>query len=184
MPYGCPIIDLHTFTIVGFHNQTNYGIKINNILYYFNKEQKVKQSIKNGKIINIHYYLDYYDDEIRIFGNKFIQNNKENCKILKEDNSLRELEEFENVSLFSRMMFLDYTIKIIILNPLTNLSYMFHECKRLYEVPDIDKLDTSQVKDMSYMFSGCDILNLYLIFQNGIPVMLLLLKECSIIVYN
>ena len=158
IPYGCPIIDFNKNIIVGYHKQVNYGIKINNILYYFNEEQKEKLLIKNGQIINIHYYLNYFDDEIRLFGKQFIENNKENCKRLNNNNSIDELEEFENVSILSKIMLLDYKIKIIILKPLINLSHMFDDCKNLYKVPDIDTLNTSQVNDMSFMFSGCDIL--------------------------
>ena len=37
----------------------------------------------------------------------------------------------------------------------TNMSYMFSGCSSLSSLPDISKWNTSNVTDMSWMFYGC-----------------------------
>jgi len=40
-------------------------------------------------------------------------------------------------------------------NNVTDMSYMFYNCKSLLSLPDISKWNTSNVTDMSYMFYNC-----------------------------
>jgi len=52
----------------------------------------------------------------------------------------------------------------------TKMSYKFKNCQKLLSFPDISKWNINNVNNISYMFSGCTSLFLYLIFQNGILV--------------
>ena len=103
---------------------------------------------------------------------------------------------FSNISSLSSLI----DISISNTNNITNMSEMFYGCSSLLSLPDISKWNTNNVKDMSYMFYGCSSLlslpdiskwntnnvtdmnsmfyahhyHLYLIFQNGILLMLLI----------
>ena len=57
-------------------------------------------------------------------------------------------------------------------NNVIDMSYMFYRCSSLSSLPDISNCNTNNVIDMSYMFYECD--HHYLIFQNGILIMLLI----------
>ena len=59
-------------------------------------------------------------------------------------------------------------------NGITDMSSMFYEYSSLSSLPDISKWNTNNVTDMSGMFYGCSYYHLYLIFQNGIQIMLLI----------
>ena len=64
---------------------------------------------------------------------------------LKQLDTYYEQEEYNNAK--------EVVIKLIGINSVTDMSYMFYECKSLSCIPDIDRLDTSKVINMSYMFS-------------------------------
>ena len=53
----------------------------------------------------------------------------------------------------------------------TNMSYIFSNCSSLLSLPNISEWNTSNVNNMFCMFSGFSSLLLYLIFQNGILIM-------------
>ena len=50
---------------------------------------------------------------------------------------------------------------------------MFYECNSLISLPDISKWNTSNVNNMSYMLYKCKSLYHYLIYQNGILLILI-----------
>jgi len=55
----------------------------------------------------------------------------------------------------------------------TNMGYLFSNCKSLSSLPDISKWNINNVTDMGYLFSGYNSsYHLYLIYQNGILIML------------
>ena len=54
------------------------------------------------------------------------------------------------------------------------MSCMFYDCSSLSSLPDISKWNTINVTNMSYMFNNVNHYHLYLIFQIGIHIMLLI----------
>ena len=58
-------------------------------------------------------------------------------------------------------------------NNVININYMFTECLSLSSIPDISKWNINNVINMSNMFYKCSYHH-YLIFQNGILIMLLI----------
>ena len=60
-------------------------------------------------------------------------------------------------------------------NNVIDMSYMFYGCSSLSSLPDISKWNTNNVTDMSYIFF-LDVhhYHLYLIFKNGILIILLI----------
>ncbi len=101
------------------------------------------------------------------------------------DNKEYELiEEYDIKNLNEKIL----EIKLFGINNITNMSCMFSCCKSLLLLPDISKWNTSKVTDISSLFSCCKLSSLpdiskwntsvnhyylYLFFQNGILIILL-----------
>ena len=56
----------------------------------------------------------------------------------------------------------------------TNMSYMFNECSSLSILPDISEWNFNKLSDINHMFYESLLYHHYLIFQNGIQVILFL----------
>jgi len=133
---------------------------------FFRKEIKI---IYKRKIKNI--------NKIRIFGKKFVENNKDKCKIIykekeylltefldiKEDEDLLELKLFpiDKITDMSNIFCNCDSIESLPdlsdwnTNKVTNMSFMFFNCGSLEYLPDISNLNTNNVTDMSKMFFNC-----------------------------
>ena len=95
------------------------------------------------------------DKKLKLFGDIFVNNNKNICKIIYK-NKIYDLEtEFnaENVKENKK----HFKIKLIGVNNIINMSYMFENS--LIKIYTSHKLNTSNVIDMSYMFYNCKLLN-------------------------
>jgi len=129
-------------------------------------------SEKDISEINIIYDIKK-ENKIRIFGAKFVENNRNKCKMI-IDNKEYEIAEYFNIENYKNN---DNKLKIILkgINNITNMSWMFFECKSLSSLPDISKWNTNNVTDMSKIcLMDVNHYHLYLIFQNGILIMLLI----------
>ena len=153
-----PIIE---FNQINFNNQDS-KIYFNNDIINFNKIQDIKKpEINKLSQITIQYDIKK-SYKIKLFGKKFIANNKKNCKIL-VDNREEDIVEFYTVNgNINRDIF---EIKLRIINKITNMSYMFgdsinNSCKALISLPDICNLDTKDITNMSSLFIGCEKLSL------------------------
>ena len=161
-------------------------------------------------IANIIYNISKEDIKIKninIFGSEFVKNNKNLCK-MKIDNKEYEITEKYNIENNT-----NNELKIILkgINNVTNMSYMFSGCSSVSSLPDISKWSTNNVTNMSYMFDGClslsslpdiskwsinNVTNMshifnecssllfYLIFLNGILIILLIWIICFVDVYH
>ena len=94
----------------------------------------------------------------RIFGDTFLNNNKEKCKIIYK-NKEYELKGYFNDIDKEYNNKDEIKIKLKGIENITNMSCMFDCCETLSSLPDISKYNTSKVTNMSYMFSGCNILS-------------------------
>ena len=103
--------------------------------------------------VTVIYKINKNENEIRLFGQKFIENNKCKCYII-INNKNKELIEFYKLSEKEKKIE-NIIIKVIFKDIITNMSYMFSNCSNLSSLPDISKLNTNNVTDMSYMFSDC-----------------------------
>ena len=163
---GYPILSLKNNKLIGVHFGSsakfdyNQGTLIIYAIMGFNKKEIKANKINNEKIneITIIYNIEQ-ENKIKLFGKQFIENNKNNCKII-IDNKEQEIVEFlainENMKKKESL-----EIKLKEIKPITNMSYMFgwdnwpHE---LISLPDISKWDTNKVNNMSYMFYNCKLL--------------------------
>jgi len=59
-------------------------------------------------------------------------------------------------------------------NKVKDMKFLFYGCSSLSSLPDISKWNTNNVRDMRSMFSFCYSYHHYLIFLNGILIMLLI----------
>ena len=107
----------------------------------------------NNELI-LKYDYNYFINKNRIFGKKFVENNKDKCIILKENN-LYSLSEIFGEKIIDNKEKKEIEIKLIQIERITDISYMFSDCDSLKYVPDISNLNTSYITNMSYLFNNC-----------------------------
>ena len=109
-------------------------------------EDKNFDNIKNKNEIKIIYHNKQNQNEINIFGSLFVENNRNKCKIIMggREFDLQTRCFCKNVPQFE--------IKLKGVLKIVNMA----DCKSLISLPDISKLNTSNVIDMSYMFDNCE----------------------------
>ena len=99
-------------------------------------------------VINLSY--KFKNKRERIFGEQFVENNKNKCKIEVMNREI-ELREYFPIESTGKPL----CIKLIMKKKIKNMSYMFHECNTLISISNISNYDFSFVKNISYMFSKC-----------------------------
>ena len=139
--------------------------KINEEGHLFKKFENIyeiynKMNCQNEIIIQ---YLPENSKKIRLFGTKFVVNNKNNCKIIL-NNQIQEINDIFIINndlrkyINSKNGILEIKLKINKNQSLINMSHMFKDCSTLLFLPNISELNTFHVKDMSYLFYGCTLL--------------------------
>ena len=149
-----PILSLKSNKVMGVHyggkknskNKYNYGT---NIKYAINELNKKYGKYKNE--INLKYVTKKEDIE-NIFGEKFVENNKNKIEIEINGEKSKLKERYKLVKGINN-------IKMIIKNKLTNLEYMFRGCKTLKDINELKYLDTKDINNFSFMFCECSSLS-------------------------
>ena len=103
--------------------------------------------------LEIHYYLGDKIKSIKLFGEKFVDNNKDNCYLLIDGKQIELCSEYKLNDKEKKQNFLK--IKLIEINIIENMSYMFYNCTSLISLPNIRNFDMKNVTNMSYMFYNC-----------------------------
>ena len=116
---------------------------------------------KNIDEIKIEYKINNIDTpkdiDIQIFGEEFVENNKNICKINLDGN---DLELSSNLNIKSSQLNKNILeIKLKGVKKVTDMSYIFHNCKYLSSLPDISNWNTRNVVNMSNIFDGCESLS-------------------------
>ena len=130
-----------------------------------NSKEKIPSYIHYQNIINIYNYLysklkiKYHcfnnnKANIRLFGEIFIQNNRNLCYV-KINNELKRIENCEFYELKKSYTETDLNIILIKKDEIIDMSYMFNDCEELESISDDSKWNTSNVINMSYMFCNC-----------------------------
>ena len=134
---------------------------------------------KKNEII-ARYEINEDSKKIKIFGNEFIKNNKNNFEFFvngelriirdeidksfwKKNDKIIEIKLLEKkkcTSMKSMFYGADSLISITEQSQwntkyVTDMSFMFDGCRKLKDLPDISNWNTKKVKDMSYMFREC-----------------------------
>ena len=84
----------------------------------------------------------------QIFGEDFVNNNKDNIKLIINGQESPLVEKYELKEGIN-------TIQMIILNKLTNVECMFMGCTSLINIDDLKYLDTKEIENFYGMFSIC-----------------------------
>ena len=157
--FGIPILSLDNFKVIGINKKNlNIGINIKYIIQEFikkyNENKEAKNEIKN-KIneFNIIYSINKNDKQIKIFDETFVNNNKNNCKIIFLGNEI-QLTDYIDISKI-KGNYKTLEIKLIEIKTISNMSNMFYNCKSLLSFPELSKWDTSNVSNISCMFYNC-----------------------------
>ena len=118
----------------------------------FEKEQKLNEYEINKDEITIIYRIKD-KNKLRVFGKHFVENNKNQCKIL-YDNKEYDLNEYFNID---NIKYTDdlFEIKLKGINNITDMSNMLFHCQSLLSVPDLDKINTNKIHNMSSLFDVC-----------------------------
>ena len=109
-----------------------------------NINEEIKKEIKNE--------LGEEMSKNKLFGEIFVRNNKENCKIVINGKE-KELVSFYDIEKLEENRILEIKLKGI--NIIKNMSFMFCGCLSLLSLPDISKWNTNSVTNMVGIFFGC-----------------------------
>ena len=100
------------------------------------------------------YSLSQHQTELKIFGEEFVKNNIERCKMIL-DGKEQELKSIVPAKPFHDKLRDKIKVKLIDINKVVDMSFIFHECKNLYSCNDLNKWKTTKIKDMHKLFFGC-----------------------------
>ena len=129
-------------------NTSNTLEKFNLLFQIYNKTKKLNE-------MTIKYNIEG-KSAIKLFSQDFVQNNKNNCKLIingKEE----ELCDYYLLNNANNEKTLEIKLKEI--NPITSMYRMFKDCTDLISLPDFSEWDTSNVIDMHSLFNGCSSLS-------------------------
>ena len=133
---------------------------MNDISYIINNDNNINEKLNeiynkiNTKFndeITIQYIIKENQKEIKLFGNTFVENNKDNCKIIISGKEIELKEKIELNNITNNIL----EIKLKGISNINDMSFMFDGCSSLNSLPDISKWNTSNVNDMNNMFNGC-----------------------------
>ena len=158
---GCPILSSKSFKVVGIHcgyteslsKGTFFKVKKNkNISEKYKEIKTIKNNDKNNEIC-IKYKIEDDKNKIKLFGENFVVNNKENFKIIiedKEQDLCPELDITENMRNKKSL-----EIKLRQYNLVYNINNMFEGCKELISLSELSNLNTTEVINMENLFFDC-----------------------------
>ena len=183
---GCPIISLKTFKIIGIQNLINksnqnfcIGENIKFLIEKFYQNKGI--NLNHTDEILLKYKIKINNNKIRIFGNKFVDNNKGICKI-SINGKQQDLCEFYEIKNFESDGDNILEIKLIGINKITNASWMFCGCEELLSLSDISKWNSKDIINISHMFEGCknleNINELLLLNTHNVKDMSYMFYEC------
>ena len=96
------------------------------------------------------YIVNSYQEKVKIFDQKFCQNNFQNCQIIIEGQKQNICDHYQNINFEKNI-----TIELLIGNNVTDYSYMFNGCSSLSSIYINSNWKTNKVTNMKWMFFGC-----------------------------
>ena len=117
--------------------------KINKLIDLYNIIFNSNKNIIKYKIIE-------GEEKIKIFGNHFVKNNKNKCKIICEKKEY-DLMEYFYINNFNKNIL---EIELKINDDIKDMSFMFENCTSLIYFSN-NNWNTNNVSDLSYLFKDC-----------------------------
>ena len=163
---GCPILSYETFKVIGIHkgadkqNNSNFGIFIKYPIEQFYKEMKrqgedyYENYFDGTDNIDIFYQIKGNQEKLKLFGDEFVKNNINNCKIIIDGNEYK-LCNYINIADFNYDDSKIFKIQLTGIKSITDMSFMFHKCNNLFSVPNLSQINTSKVISMRSLFESC-----------------------------
>ena len=152
---------------VSFEKSKILGEENQNILIFRDEDEDVEIFCKDyikwldeqfsyeeeKNIYSIKYAINEDEEKIKIFGEIFVDNNKNNCSIIYESKKY-ELSSYFKIK--EKIKFRnELVIKLVINNPINNLSYMFYKCSNLKSIEKFPIFEENNIINISYMFADC-----------------------------
>ena len=160
---GCPILSYETFKVIGIHkgadkqNNSNFGIFIKYPIEQFYKEMKrqgedyYENYFDGTDNIDIFYQIKGNQEKLKLFGDEFVKNNINNCKIIIDGNEYK-LCNYINIADFNYDDSKIFKIQLTGIKSITDMSYMFHKCDNLFSVSYLLQINTSKVTIKNHEF--------------------------------
>ena len=152
-------INLFKIIFNNYENFPNYNLlqTISNI------ERFVSLYFKDYNEIDLYYEFNkenINDKKVELFDDKFVTNNKENCFLIIEEKRMELIREINLEIIFDVIpsvypIYLEVKLIERKRKLMTNLSFMFNEISTITDKSSFDNYDTSNIKEMAYMFYNC-----------------------------
>ena len=148
--------------------ETIYNV-INFKLEMLNKDISnfLSENLKNKKLylmnildryihqMDIIYEKEKDEDEIKLFGAKFVENNSKKS-FIKIDNKIYKMREKFNINDKKIKSIKNIKVRLYIDIKVHDISYMFDECEKLSSITDISKWKSNSITNMKSMFRKCE----------------------------
>ena len=150
-----PIISAENLNIIGINSRHNIGrfmkILVNNLKNLFNESNTLNEKSKGNMGVFKMVYKKDEGTKTRIFGDRFVENNKNNC-FINVNGEKRELSTYiDNSEILDER----FVIELIETKKMTDLSNMFDSCSSLTYLPNISNWNMENVTNISCMFFEC-----------------------------
>ena len=124
-------------------NDINEIIKNENNRYQ--KLNEMYNKMNYADEITIQYLIKDNENEVKIFGGDFVENNKDHCKIIIEGKEMELQETIELTKMNNNIL----EIKLKGIQNIIYMTSMFCKCPSLYSLPDISKMNTRNISNMT-----------------------------------
>ena len=125
------------------------------ITIIYNRSKSISDKI--GMITDNLWYKGEKESIDKLFGEEFVENNKDICKMIinEKEYELSSFFQDDNDEIKEDI----FEIKLKGISKIKNASSLFWGCISLISLPDISKWDTSNIINMGRMFSRCSSLS-------------------------
>ena len=153
---GYPLTSFDNDKIIAIiKDKNNKVLFMNELIQNFH----INFSVNKENEIKIEYLIneDNEDKSIRIFGDNFVNNNSDNCKIIVngKEEKLCSFYNTENIFLKNNI----FEIKLKVINDINDASSLFCFCNRLKSISNLSLFKFSKTNNFSNMFCGCELLD-------------------------
>ena len=157
-----PILAYNYYKIIGIYNFYSYDYnETDSLIYSIYEFQQIENNLLINKFNEITFVhkIKKGEKRIKIFSKEFIENNKDKCKLIIGGKE-QEICEYYEINNSKKETLI---IKLKEIHKITDMSHMFccigEFCESLVSLPNISKLNTMSVTNMSGMFGGCSSLS-------------------------